>query len=124
VVLTEPKALQDYFLGNPIGQNGSKRIIPVVKVWGDVFHAVCTSQQCPEFGNRTPIYELDASKFKDGCPSCHAPRQLQIFFTGYEEKEKATDKLMRELLKYVAPRIGCIVTIGFSGLWDQTLISW
>jgi NAD-dependent SIR2 family protein deacetylase len=122
VVLTEPKALQNYFLGNAIQQDNSKHVVPVVKVWGDVFHAVCTSQQCPEFGNKIAIYELAASKFHEGCPSCHAPRQLQIFFTGYEEKERTTNELMRGLLKYVAPRIGCIVTIGFSGLWDQTLV--
>ena len=123
VVLTEPKALQNYFLGNPIRPNDAKRVVPVIKVWGDVFHAVCTSQQCPEFGNRIPIYEVDASRYPEGCPSCHASRQLQIFFTGYEEKERTTDELMRGLLKYVAPRIGCIVTIGFSGLWDQTLVN-
>jgi hypothetical protein len=122
VVLTEPEAVKNFFLGHPPDSGSAKRVVPIVKVWGDVFHAVCTNQQCPECGVRIPIYELGKSASDKKCSSCLGARHLQIFFTGYEEKEKRTDELMRELLKFVAPRVGCILTVGFSGLWDQALV--
>ena len=29
---------------------------------------------------------------------------------------------MEQLLKFIAPRAGCVLTVGFSGLWDQSLV--
>src|SRR5208337_5288201 len=71
----------------------------------------------PEEGDGS--YRASASR---QCPSCHTPRQLQIFFAGYAQKEKSTQQLMKELTKFLAPQIGCVLTVGFSGLWDQALI--
>lgn len=119
VVLSEPNSVKKYFLGEDKLPSNEK-IIPVIKVWGDVFHSICTNPRCPESGNRVPIFQLEEDN--NYCNSCGRIRQLQIFFTGYEEKEKNTQNLMKEILKYVGPQIGCVLSIGFSGLWDQTLV--
>ena len=57
------------------------------------------------------------------CLSCRQRRQLQIYFTGYEQKEEKTHQLMEELLRTMAPEIGCVLTVGFSGLWDRALVN-
>jgi NAD-dependent SIR2 family protein deacetylase len=123
VVLSQPESIAKFALGDDGDVDFS---VPVVKVWGDVFHAVCTNARCPESGLRVPIFRLQKTEPGEtpdhDCPSCHKRRQLQIFFTGYEEKEKTTQELMGELLRFLAPQIGCVVTIGFSGLWDQALV--
>jgi hypothetical protein len=127
VVLSEPNEISGYFLGESLGSGPKLRLVPVIKIWGDVFHAVCTNRQCPQSGIRAPIFRL-WEQFKGGdfdgapCPDCRSQRQLQIFFAGYEEKERSALASMTELLKFIAPRIGCIVSIGFSGLWDQALV--
>ena len=128
VVLSEPREISKYFLGDHTAGTFPGTLLPVIKIWGDVFHAVCTNTQCPQSGIRAPIFRLwDESKEREfqgaPCPDCRSPRQLQIFFAGYEEKEKSALASMSELLKFVAPRVGCIVTIGFSGLWDHALVT-
>ncbi len=126
VVLSEPNEISRYFLGDRIHNDDAPSLVPVIKIWGDVFHAVCTNKQCPQSGIRAPIFRLRGEGGKGTgetlCPDCGSQRQLQIFFAGYEEKEKSAADSMNELLKFVAPRIGCIVTVGFSGLWDQSLV--
>jgi HD superfamily phosphohydrolase len=130
VVLSEPKALRNFIYGSGVGDPTSA----VIKVWGDVFHAVCTNSRCPEAGVRVPIFRLavrtrhgpggtsQPDKPEHQCPSCFQRRQLQIFFTGYQEKEMLTHELMEEMLRTVAPQIGCVLMIGFSGLWDHALV--
>lgn len=127
VVLSEPNEISRYFLGEYLGSGPPLRLVPVIKIWGDVFHAVCTNRQCPQSGIRAPIFRLSDpggdGKFGGApCPDCRSPRQLQIFFAGYEEKERSALASMTELLRFVAPRTGCILTIGFSGLWDHALV--
>jgi len=127
VVLSEPSEISGYFLGDRIDNDSAPALVPVIKIWGDVFHAVCTNKQCPQSGIRAPIFRLwregaNGTSQETLCPDCGSQRQLQIFFAGYEEKEKSAADSMNELLKFVAPRIGCIVTVGFSGLWDQSLV--
>lgn len=123
VVLSQPESIAKFALGDD-GQLDF--CVPVIKVWGDVFHAVCTNARCPESGLRVPMFRLEKTRPGEApdhdCPSCHKRRQLQIFFTGYEEKERNTQELMAELLRFLAPQIGCVVTVGFSGLWDKALV--
>ncbi len=136
IVLSEPKALRNFAFGS---SPGDVPVSPVIKVWGDVFHAVCTNPRCPEADVRVPIFRLTEAQGEttDGatakmpgesengehhCPSCRQRRQLQIFFTGYEEKEMRTQELMDEMVRTVAPQIGCVLTVGFSGLWDESLV--
>ncbi len=132
VVLSDPESLRNYYYG---ASHNDLPIEAVVKVWGDVFHAVCTNTRCPDSGARVPIFRLEDlhhgfdpekgptySKSNRRCQSCGQTRQLQIFFTGYEEKEVRTHALMEEMLRTVAPQIGCVVSVGFSGYWDESLV--
>lgn len=129
VVLSDPDVVERYFLSknnsdqknNKNNNDIEKKMIPIIKVWGDLFHAVCRNDGCPESNIRIPIFNLSET-YSNKCEVCDSTRQLQIFFTGYEEKEKSTQDLMRVLIKYLAPQIGNIITIGFSGRWDQSLI--
>jgi hypothetical protein len=123
VIINEPSEVAGFFLGS---HSSETRLVPIVKVWGDVFHAICIDHQCSQRGKRVPIFEMAKSTSKGAdriaCPVCGARRQLQIFFTGYEEKERSTEALMAELVRFVAAKIGCILTVGFSGLWDAPVV--
>lgn len=129
VVLSRPDELSRYFTGEILAGPGKEHgMVPIIKVWGDVFHAVCKNPPCPQHDVKVPVFadnstdESNSSHSPKGnCPMCGGPRQLQIFFTGYDQKEKATKELMRELHAYVAPEVGCVLTVGFSGLWDEAL---
>jgi NAD-dependent SIR2 family protein deacetylase len=130
VVLTSPDHLKSYYLGDSPAY--AKKILAVVKVSGDVFHAVCNNPRCPEATNQVPIYSLEIGK--NGvveeneiaeslvCPECHTRRQLQLFFPGYQEKEQQTIRLMQAMWRFVAPQIGVIVVVGLSGIWDNVLL--
>jgi HD superfamily phosphohydrolase/NAD-dependent SIR2 family protein deacetylase len=124
VILSQPAEISRYFLGGNLTNEDAHTLFPVIKIWGDVFHAVCITSQCPQSGIRAPVFSLrpEGNKVEALCPDCHTPRQLQIFFAGYEEKERSTADSISQLLKFVAPRVGCIMTVGFSGLWDQSLV--
>jgi HD superfamily phosphohydrolase len=130
VVLTSPSHLDGYYLGESPAY--AQKVVSVIKVWGNVFHAVCQNPRCPEATNQVAIYNLDTGKRHKVrkeeiaeslvCPECHTPRQLQVFFPGYQEKERQTIQLMQALWRFVAPRIGVVVVAGLSGIWDNVLI--
>ncbi|MDB5388412.1 MAG: hypothetical protein JWM11_4058, partial [Planctomycetaceae bacterium] len=148
VILSTPNQLERFFLGNTAASS-SAELFPLIKVWGDVFHAVCLNTRCPEYGSQTPIYELqhdfqlrhriqpnpddapesnchDTELRKDlerglQCEQCGSQRRLQLHFPGYEAKERNTHQLMISLRKYLAPRIGNVIIAGFSGIWDDAL---
>ena len=124
VVLGDPDKVEKHFLKKEQDNNDTlKESIPIIKVWGDVFHSICTNNGCPESNVRIPIFNLDKDNKENRCEVCTKKRQLQIFFTGYEEKEKSTNELMKVLIKHISPQIGNVITIGFSGLWDQSLVN-
>ena len=130
VVLTSPAQLESYYLGESTAY--VKRILAVIKVWGDVFHAACQNPRCPEAKNHVPICSLEVEKREQLgeneiaasliCPECRTRRRLQIFFPGYEEKEQQTLRLMEAMWRFVAPQIGVMVVAGLSGIWDNALI--
>lgn len=121
IILGELEEIEGFFLGDETQGSGQPKLRPVVKIWGDVFHAVCTNRRCPEYGVRIPVYALPKSTDLQ-CDHCCAPQHLQIYFAGYEEKEKSVGKSLEALQRCVAPRIGCILTVGFSGAWDEALV--
>jgi NAD-dependent SIR2 family protein deacetylase len=130
VVLNAPPQLRSYFLGEQYRPDAP--LFCVVKVWGDVFHAVCRNPGCAEADKEVPIYLLEEpgkEKFIQtdiqhalACPECAAPRQLQVFFPGYQKKEAQTTELMQALWAYVSARIGLILVVGLSGIWDNALV--
>lgn len=121
VALSTPAAIRDFFVG---GTNESvEHLVPVVKVWGDVFHAVCRNPRCPQRDHQTPIFKLETDRESwTHCPTCQDRRQLEIYFTGFEKKEEQTHETMCELLRFMGPEVGCIATVGVSGLWDEALV--
>lgn len=146
VVISDPADLDRFYLGGePLYHEAgiTTKLYPVIKVWGDVFHAACANSRCPEFERPVPIYRIHPVRPRSGstpappspntgtdeaewllCPNCRRPRQLQIHFTGYERKEQLAQDLIRVLYRYVSPEIGSIVCIGFSGLWDTSLVEY
>jgi hypothetical protein len=126
VILSDASQLERFALGERRGT----RLVPVVKIWGDVFHAVCRRRQCPKFGLPVPIYALaptpaSAAQLATSlleCPECRSKRQLQIYFAGYEEKERVTHNLVEAFYRYYGNRVTTIVIAGLSGEWDDLLI--
>ena len=132
IILNGPLALDSFFCGTQ--DDESCALFPVVKIWGDVFHAICPNQRCPSHNISIPIYDLltpliigdgpvpnDIDSIK--CSDCGTTRQLQIFFAGYKEKEENTEAIVEKLWEYVAPQIGTIFVSGFSGQWDDAMVS-
>ena len=103
-------------------------LFPVIKIWGDVFHAVCKNPRCPEHEKRIPIFELSYDDNDDSqienliCDSCRCRRQLEIYFTGYEKKEENTKAILDGIIEFMSSEIDGIVSAGFSGLWDPLMV--
>lgn len=118
IVISDKDGVRNFWLGE---SSHSQRLVPVYKIWGDVFHTVCTNPRCPEFGSRTPIFSLSDTSQELKCQVCALDRQLEIYFAGYEEKEIQSESMLRTLLNFLAPQIGCVITVGVSGTWDRAL---
>ena len=82
-------------------RTSAKRIIPVVKMRGDIFHIACENPTCPEYRKQIPIYELwrrspppaDTKILRTArewmnCTICKARAALQVSFPGVVEKEE------------------------------------
>lgn len=109
--------LEDYFI-----RNGNPEYKLVIKLRGDVFHAVCkTSGTCIHKGAEIPLWDLTEPDLT--CPECEEKRSLYISFPGMYEKEIETRKLLSILWRYIIPRTSCILIIGVSGNWDPSLVA-
>jgi len=123
VILTTPSQTMRFFLGS----QSQNTLFPVVKVWGDIFHATCDNNRCPEFDRPVPFYDLNTlgrlpAAVGLQCPQCGDQRRLHISFPGHHSKDRETLALMNALWRHVAPRLGGIVIAGFSGSWDESLV--
>jgi hypothetical protein len=129
IIVSDADQLARFALADP---DSGHRLLPVVKIWGDVFHAVCRNRQCPKCGSRIPIYALvddrsekapaDHARELLRCSECSSTRQLQIYFAGYEEKERNTRELIEAFYRHYGNKIGLILVAGLSGEWDDLLI--
>ena len=118
VVVSDDDGVENFWRG---AQPHSDAVVPVFKIWGDVFHTVCINPRCPEYDKRTPLFAFREEKPELTCPECGAARQLEIYFAGYEEKEIRSEAMLRSLLSHLAPEVGCVIAVGVSGLWDKAL---
>jgi len=142
-ILTSREEIETFFSGDDC----EGRSVPVIKLRGDIFHAVCGNDRCAEFGREIPMYELlkqpqgelnpqgaekheeaeGAREIEDAshllsCPACGNTRRLTISFPGVFGKEERLDECLAAILRYASLRIGGIIFMGFSGAWDRVLV--
>lgn len=129
-VLSSATEIATFFTGSP--PPGTTSPVPIIKVRGDVFHAVCENGRCPDLARSVPIYELWRSEYDDPpddrarrylrCPTCGELRGLQISFPGVFGKEQAIDESLAALHRIHGSRIAGVMFLGFSGRWDDALV--
>ena len=130
-IITIDEECSNYFTAHDI------KLIPVFKLRGDIFYAVCRTDGCPLYGKETPVYtllhqkdntttknidNLTESKEKLKCFSCAEQRLLFISFPGVERKETEIVEFLRTLWRFLGFSIQKIIIIGFSGNWDSGLL--
>ncbi len=119
VILSSGAHVENFFLRD----HSSTPLFPVIKVWGDVFHATCKRDGCPEAGQQLPVYDISYERGDAlACPECGQPRALQIYFPGYQQKEQDTEAIIDGLQRFVWQRIGLVIIAGLSGVWDSLLL--
>lgn len=129
-VLSTAEEITAFFTSSPPGSS-STLPVPIIKIRGDVFHAVCDNGRCPDLNKSVPIYQLwhqtprDAdpeSRARDclACPTCREPRGLRISFPGVLGKERAIDEALGALHEIHGSRIAGVIFLGFSngGKWQ------
>lgn len=135
IILAKREEIDGHWFGEKAANKKADEspIRALIKVWGDVFHAKCRNSLCRAFGHPVALYDLrrnqssaekiaefDAAKLL-ACPDCGDGRQLQVFFTGYQQKEDDAERVLDGIRQRTMPSIGGIVTVGVSGLWDAPL---
>ena len=107
--------------------------VPLLKIRGDIFYAVCRTSGCPAREVATPLYDLPkgSKPGKDlkswarqllSCPECDQQRSLRISFPGLEKKEKEADEILREIWRYIVPTLSSVFIVGLSGVWDERIL--
>jgi len=133
---TEPK-LENAPVGSAIIHGLSWKPIPIIKLRGDVFHAICHNTRCPESKKPTPLYFLfpsdptsSESNWTDclteelRCKCCRCPRQLEISFPGVFDKELEIDQELAAFHQFFGAKLAGIIFLGFSGSWDESLVDY
>ncbi len=146
-ILTSASQIRQYFTRRESSVDDGEVRLPIIKLRGDVFHAVCHTAGCPESEKLIPLYELanrkreektkisekhDQEKEKSSgkhdskkdlsCQVCRKPCQIQINFPGVFFKEKDIEDALAAFHETCGSRIAGVVFLGFSGKWDQALV--
>jgi HD superfamily phosphohydrolase len=129
-IISSYEEIQKYFTSTEGSQHGAGSV-PIIKLRGDVFHAVCKTNRCPEVNRQVAIYELlnstvadsDASKLLK-CPVCNFSRELQISFPGVAGKELEIEQALVGFHEMLGTSFAGTIFVGFSGKWDERLVSY
>jgi len=142
-ILTTKEEIMEYY-----GRIGlTDDFYPIIKLRGDIFSAICSTEGCKYYKKRIPIYEiyspiqtsnktrnfkkdqsqlflLPISSYEEvmKCRGCGEERSAEIDFPGYRTKELETNKIIEMIYRFIVSSLSCIVVCGVSGNWDLEII--
>jgi len=134
--IPDEKECEKYFL-----RTGTSEEFIEIQARGDILYLVCKGTRhgngyCPEKDQLRPLWSNfpeDMSKdpsYKERfyntairCPCCNGERSSYLSFPGSYEKEKAMQKILTVVWRYLSFRVSCITVIGLSGWWDPQIIA-
>lgn len=68
------------------------------------------------------LFEKDSYKEVIKCPECNKERRIELDFPGARVKEFEAEKIVKALVQYILPTIGCVIVLGVSGSWDPEVV--
>lgn len=118
----DPKKCEDFFK-----RLGNDDVVVEIQARGDVFWAECRKNPlCDVRRERTPLLAFEEFGLGAEDPTkcrCGAPREILIAFPGTYEKDRIMQEIFSTIWRYLAYKISCVITLGFSGVWDPILIA-
>jgi len=128
-ILDDSSSVRGFFGRDP----GACGHFAVFKIRGDIFYAICRTSGCPSNGRRSSVYTFLGSSQMESrraswandvlkCPECEMERSLGISFPGLEEKERDTERVLKEFWRYAGAGLSAIFVLGLSGVWDESAI--